>query len=41
VDIRTDLGKDDADEFNITFLDSSLGNGELGDVSPTGSEEFV
>jgi len=31
----TYLGENDADEFNITFLESSLGDGELGNVSPT------
>lgn len=35
------LSKDDADEFNITFLDSCLWNSKFGDISPTRSEELV
>jgi hypothetical protein len=32
--IPTDLGEDDADELNITLLEPSLGNSELGYVGP-------
>jgi hypothetical protein len=38
---ETDLGEDDRNEFDITFLEPSLGDSELGDISPTRSEEFV
>jgi hypothetical protein len=38
---ETDLGEYDRLKFDITFLEPRLGNGELGDISPTRSEEFV
>ena len=37
----TDLGEDDRNELDITFLEPSLGDGELGNISPAGSEEFI
>jgi hypothetical protein len=35
------LSKDDRDPFKVTFLEASLGNGDLGRVGPTGPNEFV